>query len=254
MKLIDSFKKFFTNKKVIVILFFIFGLIALSYLDSCHKNKWVTKEKYNALLLLNQGLVQEKNKLNQTVYSQDVIITSTQKNIKSLVEENFNLKAKSLNRIKTVDAYAQIKTSTQIKDVSIPYKKDTTISFTINNCPDNYIPTPKYVQIDSLQNPNFQFSAMVGKDSLKIRSINIPDTQNIAIVRTKGGFFKRDIKGKLKFYRKSSIEIKVLHTNPYIKVTGMSSIIYKPPNNTPKIIGGLIIATTAILTTIKLLR
>jgi hypothetical protein len=86
----------------------------------------------------------------------------------------------------------------------------------------------KHISIDTTQDKFFQFDGDVLKNRFKINSINFPDSQRIAIIETKGGMFKRDINGKLKIFKRKTLEIQVLHTNPYIKVNGMSSIVYKP--------------------------
>ena len=248
-----TLKNIFTYKRISVSLIVTISILLLaSYIDGCRKRGIIAKQN-TTISLMNadkQEMIKERNKLNQLVVSQNAIIVNTQSDFKKLVEENFKLKN---SRIKTVTSYVRIKSSTGVKDVAIPYKKDTTISFTIDNCPDNYIATPKKIEIDSTQNPNFQISAVVEKDSLRIKSINFPDSQHIAIVKTKGGFFKRDIKGKLKLYRKPSMEVKVLHTNPYIDIKGMSSIIYVPPDKN-RWVERIAIVAGAVLLTIKILR
>lgn len=179
MKLVEIFKRviiglieIFTFKRVIIGLVVVFGITALSKIDSCRGNKFAAQQAtIDSFTLANQQLTQEKNKLNQTVSSQAVIITTTQDNFKQLVEDNFKLQNKFENRIKQVNSYVRVKTSTSIKDVAIPYEQDT-VTITTNECPENYIATPKSVKIDSTQNPDFQISAVVEKDSLRIQSIN----------------------------------------------------------------------------------
>ena len=91
-----------------------------------------------------------------------------------------------------------------------------------------FLPSAKNIRIDSTQNKDFQIDASVLKDSFKINSIVFPDSQRIAILETKGGFFRRNINGKRPFYTKPKLEIMVLHTNQYIKIEGMSTLIYQP--------------------------
>lgn len=242
-------EKIFTVKHMIFGGIIIGLIILLMQVDSCRNRDFQAQQnKIDSLTLANQKLVQDTNRLGQMVQKQLVITTSDQEAIKTLTLSLFNLMRADEKRIKQVDALIQIASKTGVREVEIPYvdldkqKKFSdsvekacadVIAFYRKNAVELTDTTKsgeisKHVVIDSTQDKFFQFDADVLKNRFKINSINFPDSQRIAVVETKGGLFKRDINGKVKIFKRKSLEIRVLHTNPYIKVTGMSSVIYKP--------------------------
>ena len=223
-------KKYLTTSHLIMVGIIVGLVVLLSQVDSCRGRDFMSQQaKIDSLTLANQQMVQVKNSLDQIVTKQAVIITQDQESLKDLTDSIFALNKKDQKRIKQIDALIQINSQTHVSTVNVPYViayyRNSTVELTDTSNGE----LSKHVVIDSNQNKHFQFDGSVLKDKFRINSVNFPDKQSISIVETKGGLLKRGIDGKVKLFRKKTMEIQVLHTNPYIKVTGVSSIVYKPP-------------------------
>lgn len=220
-------KTFFTSGRFIPWAIIIGLLIFLGTLDTCRNRDFQAQEnRLDSVTLANQQLTQEKNRLGQIVSTQPVIITADQEELKKITAKNFQLMSQLEKRIKQVNTLIQEKSITGVEDMYIPYEDKQPFDSSDNPCPPHMIATPKDIKLDT--DSNFRFSGTILKDGFKINSIQFPDSQRIAVIETKGGFFKRDINGKRKFFRRKSLEIQVVHTNPYVKTIGLSSVIYQP--------------------------
>jgi hypothetical protein len=233
-------KEYLTTKNLIIAGIILGLVIALFQVDSCRNDKFKSQQNtIDSLTLANQKLIQDTNKLGQIVSKQTTIITQDQEALKALTANLFNLMKIDEKRIKQIDALIQIKSRIRVDSVHVPFKDEIAqkqFSDSVNKACreviDYYsslsIMVPQNVQITEEQNKDFQFDGTITKQGLMINSLNLPDSQRIAIIETKGGFFKRDINRKVKFYTPKKLEIQVLHTNKYIKIEGMSSVIYQP--------------------------
>jgi len=250
-----KFKQKIMLQKIFTVKHMIFGgiiiglIIMLMQVDSCRNRDFQAQQnKIDSLTLANQKLVQDTNRLGQVISKQMVITTADQENLKTLTASLFNLMKADEKRIKQVNALIQIASRTGVTERIIPFvdldrqKKFSdsveracadVIAFYRKNTVELTDTTKtgelaKHISIDSTQDKFFQIDADVLKDRFKINKINFPDSQRIAIIVTKGGLFKRGVDGKIKIIRRKSLEIQVIHTNPNIEVTGMSSVIYQP--------------------------
>ena len=245
-------KKYLTLKNLITSLIIIGLVIALFQVDSYRNKEFSSqKAKLDSLTLVNQQLVQTTNQQGQVISKQAVIITDNQSTLASLTSQVFDLKDKEQKRIKQVNALISIASHTKVDSIRVPYvdtlklKKfsdslERICRAVIDYYENSTTPVPRHALIDS---PYFKFDGTITRSGLTVNSINLPDTQRIAVVETKGGFFKRDINGKIKFHLPSKTEIQVLHTNPNIKVDGISSIVYKPPTKPRWLERGLLFAS-----------
>jgi hypothetical protein len=243
------FKKIFTTKHIIFGAVVIGLIIALIQVDSC-RNRDFKKQQgtIDSLTLANQEMVKIVNKQGDTIVKQNVIITQDQASLKSLTADLFDLKKRDERLLKEVQALLQIKSAVTIKNVDVPYKDTVGFKRFSDSLERACAEVTKYYRgnsveltdttkdgvkskhlvIDSIQNKNFQFDADILKTRLHINSINIPDSQRIAIIVNKGGLFRKDINGKLKIFKRRELQVMVTHTNPYIQTKGMSSVVYKP--------------------------
>lgn len=245
-------KTIFTTKNIIFGGIVIGLIILLMQVDSCRNRDFRAQQnKIDSLTLANQKLVQDTNRLGQTISKQEVIIASgseQEKQLKELTATLFNLKKSEEKRIKQVEALIQIASNIHVDPVTIPFvdnAKEKKFSDSVEKACADVIAfyrshsveltdttskgeLAKHVAIDSTQDKFFQFNGSVLKSGFRINSINLPDSQRIAVIVAKGGLFKRDVNGKLKIFKRKTMEIQVLHTNKYINITGMSSIVYKP--------------------------
>lgn len=230
----NNMKKWFTTDRIIMIGLIVTLIILLLNIDSCRGRKFSQQQgKIDSLTLANQKLVQDTNKLGQIISKQEIILTDNQKDLKKLTEDYFALQTKDKKRVKQINALIQEKTSTGVKDVDIPFEEedewvDSPADTALQGIPCDSLGYVKVPQSLNHSEEYFQFKAKLLKEGLHIDSLNFPDSQRIAVLETKGGLFKRDTSGKVKLYRRPSLEIQVLHTNPYIQVQGLSSVVYQP--------------------------
>lgn len=242
-------KKIFTTKNIIFGLIVAGLIIALMQLDSCRNRDFKKQQAtIDSLTLANQEMVKITNRQGDTIAKQNVIITQDQQALKNLTVELFDLKKRDERLLKQVEALLQIKSAVVVKNVDVPYK-DTTgfkrFSDSVEKACSEVIAyyrlnsvelqdttvdgqKAKHVSIDSSENKHFQLNADILKNKLRINSINLPDSQRIAIIVNKGGLFRKDITGKLKVFKRRELQVMVTHTNPYIQIQGMSSVVYKP--------------------------
>lgn len=228
-------RKYLTTKNILGTTVIIGLIIALFTIDSC-RNKEFENQKKAITDSLTQEITYAKNKLGEVIAKQEVIITGSKETLKSMTSEIFNLKASEQRRIKQVDALVKTKSKFRLDSFEIAYvdtlERKRFADSVEKSCKDvigyyesNYIKTPKDIKIDSV---DFSLNFTIKQNSFSVNSIDIPDEQTIAIVET-GGFLKRDINGKLKFFQKRKMEVQVKHSNKHMSITGMNSYIYKPP-------------------------
>lgn len=247
-------KTWFTKERIITYTIILGLIIGLLTLDQCRMSQFRSQQgKLDSTTLVLQGMVIEKNKLGDEVIRQNVIITDDQDNIKNLALDNMNLKKSLANNIKKVKAYAKVQTNTSVVNVDVPYEEDETDFYLppiqYDSCDSNVIRVPKVAVLDTT---DLYFKGTVTKDKFRIDSLSLPDTQNI-IFATTGGWFKKDINGKRRIYKKPKLEVIVTHTNNYIKTTGLSSSFYDPPPK-PRWLERVLIAAGAVAATILLLK
>ena len=242
-------KTWFTKERLITYTIIIGLIIGLLTLDQCRRGEFRSQQgKLDSTTLALQTMVIEKNKLGDEVVRQNVIITGDQEDIKKILQDNMNLKKSLANSIKKVKAYTKVQTNTNVVDVDVPYEEDDFYLPPIqDSCDSNVIRVPKVAMLDTT---DLYFRGIVTKEKFKIDSLSLPNTQNIAFVET-GGWFKKDINGKLKIYKKPKLEVVITNTNNYIKTTGLSSAFYQPP---PKArwLERVLIAAGAVAATILL--
>lgn len=211
----------------------IIGGLALALLiqRGCY-NREINKKDIaiSSLTLENQSLDSIKNKLGETVTTQEVIITNDQKSVKQLTDSLFKLNRKYEKKVKEVLFYASQKTTSKIDSVKVPYsdtiaEKHFSDSLSkacaevINYYRDSSITVPRTVKLDTA---GFRFSAVVSKGSFSLNTASFTDTQYIRVVEK-----KRNL-GQFLTFKKRPIEIQVLHTSPFLTVRGQNSILYQP--------------------------
>lgn len=240
-----------------IFIFALLGLAAFLYIDGCSKKKKLDKAESELTLLnlKNQELDSIKNTLQQTVYVQEVAIIKNQEAFRNYTDSMFKLFKKQEKRVRDIIAYYQSLTIGEIRDVAVPYldtiglkKWEDSI---MRRCSDviayydaNTISVPR-TAADSTEHYSVSFT--IRQDSLKINSIQIPDTQHIRFVTTKGGFLKKDTYGKRHLFLKRRTEVQVLHSNPLISVKGQQSAIYEPPKKRGLLGKVFLIALTYII-------
>lgn len=206
-------------------------------------------ERLDSLTLANQKLDSIKNEAGKQVQVQQALVVNKQADIKKLSDSIFNLKRKNARQIKNIIAFYSQHTNTVIDSIPVPYldtveyrKFKDSLDF-YKFAKDSLIQVPKSIRVDSNY---FHINETITKTGLLINTLSIPDSQYVRIVENKGGFFKRDVNGKLKFHIPTTVQFQTLHTNPLIHVTGQNSVLYQP-NNKSKVLGKVIILGLGIL-------
>lgn len=238
-----KFTQFFTTRNIITGGIILGLIIALFQIDSCRNRDFKSQEKKfsDSLAFIKQEFTETVNKKQEVITKQEAIITSDQKSLKDLTLAVFDLKAKDEKRIKQINALIRIKSKTGIDSIEIAYvdtverkrfsdSVEKVCADVINYFEATTIQVPKpisYTSIDTNHKVDFKFDGTIGKDKFTIDSLSFPNEQNISVIETKGGFFKRDIKGKRRFFTPRKMEIMVSNSNKYVHVEGMNSMIYK---------------------------
>lgn len=231
----NLFKKY---ERYITYGIFVIMVLWLLSLKTCTQNNPYQNQQatIDSLTLANQKYDSIINKKNQTIYIQTAIVTSNQATIKNLTDSIFNLKKKNIRKSDKVQSYVATYTDTELEDYLLGFKD--TLEFkqfadsvsnqcseVINYMKANTITVPRTVEDSSA---NFKFKGTISQQGLKIDSLSFPDSTYTISVEHKGGLLKKDSKGKRHFLLQKSIEVQTFHTNPYVKVTGINSVIYKP--------------------------
>jgi len=183
-----------------------------------------------------------KNKLNQVVTESKVAQVNSEKEIKELSEQIFDLKKSDERHIKEIQALIRIKQTVRVDTIEIPYtdsflvdKNDTTL------VPRNTVVVPPRNFKDSTK--NYQIDGTVLLNKVRINSLILPDTSSLRIVEKKEGFLK-----------KREIVIQGVHTNPLFKTEGMQTVIKRgdKPSRWQKWIKPVIAAIASGFITYKL--
>lgn len=205
---------------------FVAIILCLLFLMKCQADKLkIAGSTITSEQLANQKLDSMNNALGQKVLTQEVLVAANQESLRKLTDSVFNLKKSQDKKIKEVIAYYSSISKTEIRERLVPYidtiktKKfsdslEKVCQEVIKFYEDSSILVPQPVK-DSGQ--HFVFKGTVKKEGLQIEQVSFPDSLYLRFVE-KGGFLK-----------KRTVEVQVLHTNPYINVTSSNSVIYKPP-------------------------
>jgi len=221
----------------------------------------LTKEK-----LQSQNFQEVINENNKNIQMQDAIITDNQEVIRSISDENFDLKKKNDKLTKKVLAFSSQSTETRIDSIPVPFV-DTTerqrfadsieakCADVISFYESNYIKVPRTAKQET---DSFSADLTATKTGITINSLSVPDSTYSRIIEKKGGFFRKVLtsnkkgvsKLKLKFHVPRTIEFQSFHTNPLVKVRGQTSLFYTPKKKAKWIVpltlgvaGGLILGS-----------
>jgi len=89
----------------------------------------------------------------------------------------------------------------------------------------------------------YKIDATVEKQGIKMNEIKFIDSQYVALTKMKGGFFRKNTKGKFKLYVPSRTRVEVKHTNPYFQNTGVDAFLFdkkpKPSHGTGLVQGAV---------------
>jgi hypothetical protein len=175
-----------------------------------------------------------KDSLGNTIVVKDAKIVEDQEAIKKLRADLFQTTEKYNNKVKEVKALIAQGTQVVIKDKPIPYVDTSKMKQWEDSVLAICADVIKYyedstVRIGSKAKDSTQYykiDATVEKQGIKMNEIKFIDSQYVALTKMKGGFFRKNTKGKFKLYVPSRTRVEIKHTNPYFQNTGVDAFLF----------------------------
>lgn len=220
-------KRISTKNWIIAVLVILFGI---SVFVGCEKEK-----DYKKLQVQLEEATRLKDSLGNVIYVKDAEIVENQESMQDLRARLFETEEKYNKKVKEVKALIAQKTKVELVDVLVPYK-DTTgrkqWEDSISNICSEVI---KYYEDSTVvigttakdSTKYYEAELVVESKGINIKNLKVIDSQYVSITEFKGGFFKRNTKGKIKFYEPRRIKVEIKHTNPHFVNTGVDAFFYK---------------------------
>jgi hypothetical protein len=176
-----------------------------------------------------------KDSLGRTITVKDAEIVTNQQSMQDLRAKLFETTEKYNKKVKEVKALIAQGTEVVIKDKDVPYLDSARMKqwedSVANICKD----VIKYYEDSTVlvgsqakdSTAYYKIDASVEKSGIKINEIKFIDSQYVSITEFKGGLFKRNTKGKLRFYEPRRTKIEIKHTNPYFENKNIDAFFYK---------------------------
>ncbi len=193
------------------------------------------QEEYDELKLKYEEASKIKDSLGRTIAVKDAEIVTNQQSMQDLRAKLFETTEKYNKKVKEVKALIAQGTEVVIKDKDVPYLDTARMKqwedSVANICKDviAYY-EDSTVRIGSNAKDStayYKIDATVEKNSLKINEIKFIDSQYVSITEFKGGFFKRNTKGRLRLYEPRRTKVEIKHTNPYFENKNIDAFFYK---------------------------
>ena len=243
------------NFQAIIIAVLTIILIMLLF-DKCNK-----EAAYEQLVLKYEtDIVNIKDSVGKVITVKDAEIVNNQQSMKDLREQLFQTTEKYNNKVEEVKALIAQGIRVIIKEVPVPYVDTIKMKKWGDSVKLKCSEVIRYYEDSTIaigarakdSTGYYKIDATVQKEGLKVNEIQFIDSQYISITDFKGGFFKRNTKGKLKFYEPRKTKVEIKHTNPYFKNTSTDAFMFdgkkqKKPGYGAGIIHGIVIGGIATL-------
>lgn len=206
------------------------AVIVFMTLKSCNDHG-----QYDELNLKYEQASKVNDSLGKTIAVKDAEIVTNQQSMQDLRAKLFETTEKYNKKVKEVKALIAQGTEVVIKNKDVPYldtakmkKWQDSIADLCGDVIDYYENNAVGVGTPARDStPHYKIDATIEKNSLKINEIKFIDSQYVSITEFKGGFFKRNTKGKLRFYEPRRTKIEIKHTNPYFKNKSADAFFYE---------------------------
>jgi hypothetical protein len=193
------------------------------------------EQEYKELTLKYEESTRIKDSLGRTITVKDAEIVKNQESMQELRAKLFETTEKYNRKVKEVKALIAQGTEVVIKDKDVPYLDTARMKqwedSVANICKDviaYYEDSTVKVGTNAKDSTAFyKIDATIEKNSLKINDIKLIDSQYVAITEFKGGFFKRNTKGKLRFYEPRRTKVEIKHTNPHFENKNIDAFFYE---------------------------
>lgn len=235
-------------------------VIIMLLFDKCKSN-----EEFRALQMkFDSDVTHIKDSLGEVIAVQEVEIVKNEQSMTDLRARLFETTERYNQRVKEVSALIASKTVVVYKEKKVPYLDTGTMKKWNDSiakiCKDviKYYEdsTVKVGTIASDSSAYYNFKATIQKRNLDINKIQFIDSQYVSITKLKGGFFRKNYKGKFKIYSAPRTVVEIKHTNPYFQNTGINSYVLdktpKPNYGTGVVHGALVGVLLTILTFLSL--
>jgi hypothetical protein len=211
---------------LILALAFIFFLV----LKSCGKDG-----DYRELQLKYEEATKMNDSLGRTITVKDAEIVKNQESMQDLRAKLFETTEKYNKKVKEVKALIAQGTEVVIKDKPVPYLDSAKMKQWEDSIAHICKDVIRYYEDSTVligtqakdSTAHYKIDATIGKTNLKINEIKFIDSQYVAITEFKGGFFKRNTKGRLKFYEPRRTKVEIKHTNPHFENKNIDAFFYE---------------------------
>jgi hypothetical protein len=211
---------------------FIIALIAIlvsSLVKSCDQQEQLEKLQIE---LTQANKI--KDSLGNVITVKDAEIVTNQESMKDLRARLFQTTEKYNKKVKEVQALIAQGTEVVIKDKPIPYVDTSKMKQWEDSVLDICAVVIKYYEDSSVRigskakdsTAYYKIDATVEKQGIRMNEIKFIDSQYVALTKMKGGFFRKNTKGKFKFYVPSRTRVEIKHTNPYFQNTGVDAFLF----------------------------
>jgi len=232
------------------------AIIIVLLFDKCKSNS-----AYSELVLKHETDISKiKDSLGKVITVKDAEIVTNQQSMQDLRAKLFETTDKYNKKVEEVKVLIAQGTRVIIKEVPVPYVDSVKMKKWGDSVKLKCAEVIRYYEDSTVaigtqakdSTPYYKIDATVKKEGLKINEIQFIDSQYISITDFKGGFFKRNTKGKLRFYEPRKTKVEIKHTNPYFKNTNTDAFLFdgkkqKKPGYGAGIIHGIIIGGIATL-------
>jgi len=216
------------SENFIILMLSIF--IALMFFRACGDNKQI--EELQAQLEESNKI---KDSLGRTIVVKDAKIVEDQEAMKKLRAELFETTDKYNKKVKEVKALIAQGTEVIIKDKPVPYVDSSKMKQWEDSVLAICADVIKYYEDSTVKvgakakdsSAYYKIEATVEKNGIRMNEIKFIDSQYVALTEMKGGFFKRNTKGKFRLYVPPTTRAEIKHTNPYFQNTGVDAFLFK---------------------------
>jgi hypothetical protein len=195
---------------IIVAALIVFLLVTIQTCNS-YKNKAGNAEAQYEYLF--QKIDSLKNEQGKTIAEQKVAITTSEKVIKDLSAQVFDLRASDAKRVKEVESLVRVIQNFHPDTIFVPYNQTDTVL--VKDSGSLHVPTAFHSH-----EKDYQIDGTVYLNGVQIDNILVHDTVSTRIIVQKQGLFKRPKE-----------VLQIIHSNPVVSTYGAQAMILQHPTS-----------------------
>lgn len=198
-------------------------------------DKCKTSEAFKVLQVKYEDASNVRDSLGNAIAVKDAEIVGNQESMKELRARLFETTERYNERVREVKALIANGTTVVIKEVPVPYVDTAKMKVWSDSIKAKCAEVIKFYEDSTVMigknakanTPHYKIDATVLKEGIKINEVKFIDSQYVSITEFKGGFFRRNTKGKLRFYEPRRTKVEIKHTNPYFKNDNVDAFFYE---------------------------